>query len=75
LIAQQHKKNYDKYVWSVFREVAEQTKTDVVRIPWVNIEYKPPIINKQNVVNTPSKAVEIQEVQLTKYDIVTGLDR
>jgi len=75
LIAQQHKENYDKYVGSVFREVAEQVKTDVVRIPWVNIEYKPPIINKQNVVNTPSKAVAIQEVQLTKYGIVTGLDR
>jgi len=75
LIAQQHKENYDKYVGSVFREVAEQVKTDVVRIPWVNIEYKPPIINKQNVVNTPPKAVAIQEVQLTKYGIITGLDR
>jgi len=75
LIAQQHKENYDKYVGSVFREVAEQAKTDVVRIPWVNIEYKPPIIIKQNIVNTPPKAVAIQEVQLTKYGIVTGLDR
>jgi len=75
LIAQQHKENYDKNVGSVFREVAEQAKTDVVRIPWVNIKYKPPIINKQNVVNTPPKAVAIQEVQLTKYGIVTGLDR
>lgn len=75
LIAQQHRENYDKYVGSVFREIAEQAKTDVVRIPWVNIEYKPPIIDKQNVVNAPPKAVAIQEVQLTKYGIVAGLDR
>jgi len=75
LIAQQHKKNYDKYVGSVFREIAEQSKTGIARVPWVNTNYKAPMIYTQHVEEIPSRAITIQDIQLTRYGIVRSIER
>lgn len=75
LIAQQHRENYDKYVGSVFREIAEQSKTGIARVPWVNTNYKPPMIYTQHVEEIPSRAITIQDIQLTRYGIVRSIER
>ena len=75
LIAQQHRENYDKYVGSVFREIAEQSKTGIARVPWVNTNYKAPMIYTQHVEEIPSRAITIQDIQLTRYGIVRSIER
>jgi len=74
LIAQRHRENYDKYVGSVFREIAEQSKTGIARVPWVNTNYKAPRIDTQHVEEIPSRAITIQDIQLTRYGIVRSTD-
>jgi len=74
LIAQRHRENYDKYVGSVFREIAEQSKTGIARVPWVNTNYKAPVIDTQHVEEIPSRAITIQDIQLTRYGIVRSID-
>jgi len=75
LIAQRHRENYDKYVGSVFREIAEQSKTGIARVPWVNTNYKAPRIYTQHVEEIPSRAITIQDIQLTRYGIVRSIER
>lgn len=70
IIAQQHKDNYDKYVASVFREIAQ---SDTTKILWTNTTYWFQL--DPHIDDTPPYAIMPQIIQKTKYGITIGRER
>lgn len=67
IIAQQHKNNYDKYVASIFRDIA---KSGYTKLPWINTIYW--LREYRHIFDSPPRAITVQTIEKTKYGITVG---
>ena len=70
IIAQQHRENYEKYVVSTFREIAQSNTTKLL---WINVRYWSRL--EEHVEENPVSAMKVQTIQKTKYGLTVGRER